>query len=364
MARKPQGRLKLYRRHLAACPHKHKGRRFDTCKCPIWVQGTWAGQVIRKSLDVDTWAAAETKKQEIQDGITPQPQPKTVTIEHAAKAFIADCQARNLNRSTFKKYELLATRLQDFAAGRRIVGVDLLTHEQAVAFRGTWKGSPRTLSKTLERARAIGKFAVQNGWLQRNPFEGIKAPQVKVSPRLPFSEKEIQSIVARAKDDRELAFILTLRHTGLRIGDASLLRTSQFSEGRIFLYTTKAGTPVSIKIPPALDSLLKALEPRGGYFFVRGDSVSMHTCADLWRRRIKILCKEAAITSDHPHRFRHSLAADLLSRGVTVENVAAILGNSPTIVVKHYSQWISSRQEALDAALQSTWKPQLALVKR
>ena len=36
------GKLKLYRRHLNNCQHKHKGRGYDSCRCPIWVQGTWA----------------------------------------------------------------------------------------------------------------------------------------------------------------------------------------------------------------------------------------------------------------------------------------------------------------------------------
>jgi site-specific recombinase XerD len=89
----------------------------------------------------------------------------------------------------------------------------------------------------------------------------------------------------------------------------------------------------------------------------------MHTTADLWRRRIKILCKAAKVTPDHPHRFRHSLAADLLVKGASVEDVAAILGNSPAIVAKHYSQWIKSRQDRLDAIVQATWKPGLVRVK-
>jgi integrase len=148
----------------------------------------------------------------------------------------------------------------------------------------------------------------------------------------------------------------------LRIGDASLLRVSALSGNRIFLYTTKAGTPVSILIPDSLLNLLKKLAPRGGYFFIRGESTHPHTTSDLWRKRIKAICKEVGIVPDHPHRFRHSLAADLLSRGVSVENVAAVLGNSPAIVSKHYSQWISSRQDALDAALESTWKPALRIV--
>ncbi|HXA15777.1 MAG TPA: tyrosine-type recombinase/integrase [Thermoanaerobaculia bacterium] len=38
--------------------------------------------------------------------------------------------------------------------------------------------------------------------------------------------------------------------------------------------------------------------------------------------------------SGYPHRFRHTLATELLSEGVSVEIVAAILGHSPRITLK------------------------------
>lgn len=76
------------------------------------------------------------------------------------------------------------------------------------------------------------------------------------------------------------------------------------------------------------------------------------------------MCKEAGIMPDHPHRFRHSLAADLLLKGASVEDVAAILGNSPAIVQKHYSQWIKSRQDRLDSFIEKTWQTPLKLVKK
>lgn len=356
--------LTVYRRHRSKC--KFAADRISMkCRCALWAKGTLEGEPYQKSLKTRSFERAQQIIRDIEDGKKePEPKKEPITVKHACKAFIADCESRNLNRSTLSKYRLLATRLQDFASREGIGGLHQFTHEQAVAFRGTWTGSPRTLSKSLERARAIGTFAAENGWIQNNPFKGIKAPQVKTAPRIPFDEKEIQNILARAKDDRELAFILTLRHTGLRIGDASLLRTSQFSENRIHLYTTKAGTPVSILIPDNLVSLLKKIPTVGGYLFVRGDSTQMHTTADLWRRRIKILCKAAGVFPDHPHRFRHSLAADLLMKGASVEDVAAILGNSPAVVIKHYSQWIKGRQERLDSLLEKTWEqPKLQRVK-
>lgn len=326
----------------------------------MWCEGVVESKYIRRSLKTRSWERANELKQQLEDG---KHETQQTTIEAALQAFIADCAARNLNERTFKKYKLLAARLQDFAANRGIGTLPQFTHEQARAFRESWEGAALTLSKTLERARSIGRFFVQNGWLTKNPFEGIRPPKVKPNPRLPFNEEEVQNIIAHAKDDRELAFLLTLRHTGLRIGDASLLKVSQVSESRVYLYTSKAGVPVSIRIPESLASLLRNLKTTNGYYFLWGESTHVHSVSNLWRRRIKAICKELKISPDHPHRFRHSLAADLLTRGASVEQVAAILGNSPAVVIKHYSQWIKSRQDALDTLLESTWQPQLVRVK-
>jgi len=53
-----------------------------------------------------------------------------------------------------------------------------------------------------------------------------------------------------------------------------------------------------------------------------------------------------------------------LTRGASVEEVAAVLGNSPAIVAKHYSQWVKARQDRLDSLLAATWqKPQLVRIK-
>src|ERR1700732_3437770 len=48
---------------------------------------------------------------------------------------------------------------------------------------------------------------------------------------------------------------------------------------------------------------------------------------------------------------RLTLATKLLSNGTRIENVAALLGNSPKIVRKHYAAWVKERQEALDQAV-------------
>jgi len=97
---------------------------------------------------------------------------------------------------------------------------------------------------------------------------------------------------------------------------------------------------------------LKSVE-NGEYFFWSGLG-NPKSCVGDWQRSLRRLGEIAGVHI-HAHRWRHTFATDLLSKGVPVSEVAAILGNSPAIVEKHYSQWIQSRQDRLNEAVKATW---------
>ncbi len=50
------------------------------------------------------------------------------------------------------------------------------------------------------------------------------------------------------------------------------------------------------------------------------------------------------------------MAVRLLTKGVPLEAVAAILGNSVKVCERHYAPWTLSRQSVLEAAVKETWK--------
>ena len=85
------------------------------------------------------------------------------------------------------------------------------------------------------------------------------------------------------------------------------------------------------------------------HFFWAGTS-TLKSLTNLYRDfYLAPVFKAAKLTgSPHPHKFRHVFATKLLSNGTSVENVAALLGNSPKIVWKHYAAWV---KEALDQAV-------------
>ena len=56
-------------------------------------------------------------------------------------------------------------------------------------------------------------FCVENEWTHRNPAKFIKLDKVRDVPTLPFSNEEMERILANAGECQ--AFILTLRYTGM-----------------------------------------------------------------------------------------------------------------------------------------------------
>lgn len=65
-------------------------------------------------------------------------------------------------------------------------------------------------------------------------------------------------------------------------------------------------------------------------------------------RTLDAVFKKSGVAHAHAHRFRHTLATELLGHGASFEDVADILGNSPEIVRKHYGKWSPARQARID----------------
>ena len=68
-------------------------------------------------------------------------------------------------------------------------------------------------------------------------------------------------------------------------------------------------------------------------------------------RALAAVFKKSGVPSAHAHRFRHTLATDILTQGGTEQDVADVLGISAAIVRKHYAKWTPARQERIMALL-------------
>lgn len=203
-------------------------------------------------------------------------------------------------------------------------------------------------------------------WCPENVAKRIKSPRnIKPNDVEPFSTAEVNAIIkacdAIGRDPferlRARAMILTLRYPALRIGDVALLGRERISKDggrwRIFLRTEKSDKPVFLPIPAELKAAFDLVPlPRGcgedsRWFFWNGIS-SERTMKGIAERSLAAVFKASLVPHAHAHRFRHTLATELLGKGDSFEEVGDILGNSPEIVRKHYAKWSPARQSRID----------------
>jgi integrase len=130
-------------------------------------------------------------------------------------------------------------------------------------FRGQWKDGAISGAKKLERLRAFGRFLVNRGWWTENLALRLKRPKVTDPPTMPFNQDEIRALLAACDQFtdwhgatgqenalRLRAFLLFLRYSALRIGDASTCAVDRLMGHKLFLYTQKTHVPVYIPLPP------------------------------------------------------------------------------------------------------------------
>jgi integrase len=295
--------------------------------------------------------------------------------------------------------------LKAFSEKRGYVMLDQWTPLDVREFRSSWSVSPQTAIKNMSTLKSFFEFCLCHEWISRNPARLVKnqrgrdAAERRNEQKLPFSDEELRAMydacetkygkqeikwsrtIHHHKTEGEYArytykwtgqdladFISVSVYTGLRISDVSTFRIDRMRDtGEILIRTTKAGTHVYTWVPKWLQERIRARANEiGPLIFGEHQTKDINVITDVWRRRLNNLWELCGPWKDNPipHRFRHTFARILLERGVTIEDVAQLLGNTPAIVRKHYAAWLPDRQKRLTSILEDAFsdKPKPKLI--
>ena len=151
------------------------------------------------------------------------------------------------------------------------------------------------------------------------------------------------------------AFVLTMRHSGLRIGDTIALKRDRVKGNKLFLYTQKTGTPVYVPLPPAAVAALDKLNG-GQRAVLHQREGEAQTARANWSRYLDTVFELAKVKDAHSHRFRDTFAVSLLENGVSIENVSVLLGHSSVRITEgHYKPWVKTLQKKLEDEVRKAW---------
>src|SRR5918911_118589 len=196
---------------------------------------------------------------------------------------------------------------------------------------------PATVNRRLAALRRFFQWAKATGLAKELPTENIKG--VASSPRAPrwLEKREVDRLirtVERHGNKRDLAIVLTLRHTGIRVSELSslVLGDVDISERKGSL-TVRSGKGGKFRVLPLNVDARRAI---AGYLEVRPTSSDDHLFIGqrgqgVSSRAVELLVTKyarlAGLDDVTPHTLRHSFGKHALDAGADLVSVSALLGH-------------------------------------
>jgi hypothetical protein len=124
----------------------------------------------------------------------------------------------------------------------------------------------------------------------------------------------------------------------------------------VFLYTQKTEQKVYRPVPAFVVAEFECVPSVSGHhwFWTRGGMVE--TVRKKWSEALADWFTDAKVKDGQAHRFRNTMAVELLKAGTPIERVSILLGHSSVrITEKHYKPWNRARQEQAEADVTRSW---------
>ena len=355
--------LRLWRRHTPKCPHRGKGRDYTNCRCPIWTDGELHGERYRSTLKTRDWQRAIRKIATLESPDAPRWKPVREAIDAFKKHY------SYLEASTKRKYKNILEHLGDYTKNAGVEALTEFTVDHMDAYRAGRELSKTTATKELQLLRQFFGFCFDRKWVDENVAKRVKAPtNVKPKPVEPYTTQEIIKIIAACDQFgrtsyerlRARAMVLLMRYTALAISDVATLARDRIRDGEILVFRQKTGNLVRLPLPPDLEMVLDALPPPRGmessdatHYFWNPATMTRRCVVGVAERTLAAVFKKSGVVHAHAHRFRHTLATEILSKGGSDQDAADVLGNSPAIIRKHYAKWNVQRQDRIKSLMQT-----------
>jgi integrase len=201
-------------------------------------------------------------------------------------------------------------------------------------------------------------FALENDMISKNPvrMEGRPGENPQNGAE-PFTGRDLARLRDHAADD--LLIFLLLRWTGFRGSDAVTVTWGEadFDRNEIERVTQKRRkrviVPIQAELLFALEAELERRKPEPSDRILLNPTTGKPLTRPRLYHRMLALGKRAGVSDAHPHRFRDTLAVDMLVRGASPYDVAKTLGDTIETVEKHYTPFVPELRERVRMILES-----------
>lgn len=251
------------------------------------------------------------------------------TYDDLVSAFIFAKQIEGKSIKTLERYMYIIKRMQkEIQVPIRKVNV---YHLRQYLMSGRSKGwSDRTLEGYRSVFCSFFNWLWKEGLIQDNPTTNLAPIRCIKEVKLPYSDVDIERLKESCRTIRDKAIVCFLLSTGCRIGEVTQLNRQDINLNRMECKVLGKGNKERIVYMDSVATMMlkRYLSKRTDHYdalFV-GKGSSRMTPGGI-RNMLVVLSKDSGVPNVHPHRFRRTLATNLINHGMAIQDVAHILGH-------------------------------------
>lgn len=293
-------------------------------------------QVLKSKVDqeildiVQDALTIELNRYEVQERTT-----ELSVVDNSAvgmlRRYIATKRIEGKAESTLKRYWEQNLQLIQF------LGKDLnkITTDDLRLFmacrRQQNKVSNRTLDGMRRCYRSFFTWLTTEGLIEKNPYIALNQIKCRKQIKKPYTAVELELLRKSCENIRDLALVEFLYSSGCRVSEISKLDISDINmetgeccvigkgnKERIVYLTDIALLYLKRYLEKRKDSSVALFAGKGTPRLTKGGIETL----------LKRIGNVAGVENVHPHRFRRTLATNLLDRGMSIQDVAVILGHA------------------------------------
>lgn len=249
--------------------------------------------------------------------------------EDLLRVYLEAKEIEGRSAKTIAMYRGVITRaMQEIRAPiRKITVYHLRSYLMTLRKKGNKDSSVKSVREVL---CAYFGWLHKEGLIEQNPCSNLSPVKCAKVVRLPYSDVEIEKIKEACSSQRDKAIVCFLLSTGCRISEMCALNREDIDlVNAECIVHGKGNKERKVYINPvALMNLRTYLDTRKDLYpaLFTGKGTERIT-PDGVRFMLKGIEERSGVENVHPHRFRRTLATNLINRGMPIQEVAAVLGH-------------------------------------
>ena len=252
---------------------------------------------------------------------------------HYLQLFLVRKKTEGKSDRTIEQYKLHLFRMLQYLD----IPIDKITENDLFVYLAKYKKDKNVSNVYLDNIRLV--FSSFFGWLNakgyipKNPTAGLGPIKVEKKINQPFTDEELEKLRRICEQERDLALIEFLYSTGVRVSELVALNKKDidFYGKNVVVYgkgSKERETYLTATSCLHLKAYLDSRDDDNEALFVSARAPHARLTVAGVEKILHRVGKDAGVAKVHPHRFRRTMATNVLKKGMPLEEVKELLGHT------------------------------------